>query len=50
MSFLKAIIAATAWSVIGVYFLSKGTVISPDAQYLSLAIVIAGALAGGDEG
>lgn len=49
MSFLKAIIAATAWSVIGVYFLSKGVTVSPDAQCLSLAIVIAGALAGGDK-
>lgn len=48
MSFLKAIIAATVWAVVCGYFISKGTTMSPDAQFISLAIVIAGALAGGD--
>lgn len=49
MSFLKAIMAAIVWSVACAYFMSKGAVMSLDAQYISLAIVIAGALAGGDE-
>lgn len=49
MSFLKAIIVAVAWSGVCIYLMSKGATMSSDAQYISLAIVIAGALAGGDE-
>ena len=41
MSFLKAIIAATAWSVVCIYLMSKGATMSPDTQFISLAIVIA---------
>lgn len=48
MSFLKAIMAAIVWSLACAYFMSKGVAMSPDAQWISLAIVIAGALAGGD--
>lgn len=48
MSFLKAIIAAFIWSVVCAYLMSKGATASPDAQLLSLAIVVAGVLAGGD--
>ena len=48
MSFLKAIMAAIVWSAACAYFMSKGVVaMSPDAQCISLAIVIAGALAWG---
>ena len=50
MSFLKAIMAAIVWSAACAYFMSKGVAMSPDAQCITLAIVIAGALAGGDEG
>lgn len=49
MSFLKAFIAAAIWTLFCAYFISKGVVMSPDAQVISLAVVIAGALAGGDE-
>jgi hypothetical protein len=49
MSFLRAFISAVIWSVVCAYLMSKGATMSPDTQFISLAIVIAGALAGGDK-
>lgn len=48
MSLLKAVIAAWIWCVVCAFFMTKGTEISNDIQLLTTAIVIAGALAGGD--
>ena len=49
MSFLKAIIAAWVWIIISAYLMAKGAEISNDMQVLTTAIIIAGALAGGDK-
>lgn len=49
MSFLKAFIAAWVWVVFNSYLMAKGAVISNDMQVLTTAIIIAGALAGGDK-
>ena len=49
MSFLKAIIAAWVWIVIIAYAMAKGAEISNDMQVLTTAIIIAGALAGGEK-
>ena len=49
MSFLKAIIAAWIWCVACAFLMTKGAEISNDLQVLTTAIVVAGALAGGDK-
>ena len=49
MSFLKAFIAAWIWIAISAYLMTKGADISNDMQVLTTAIIIAGALAGGDK-
>lgn len=49
MSFLKAVIAAWIWVVFNAYLMTKGAEISNDMQVLTMAIVVAGALAGGDK-
>jgi hypothetical protein len=49
MSFLKALLAAWVWIIICGYLMTKGAEISNDMQVLTTAIIIAGALAGGDE-
>lgn len=49
MSLLKAFIAAWIWAVICTVLMSKGAEISKDMQVLTTAIVVAGALAGGDK-
>ena len=49
MSFLKALLAAWVWIVICAYLMTKGAEISNDMQVLTTAIIIAGAVAGGDE-
>lgn len=48
MSLLKAVIAAWIWCVACAFLMTKGTVVSNDIQVLTTAIVVAGALAGGD--
>lgn len=45
MRFLYAAIAAFVWMAYSLSFVSN---VSADAKYLMLAIVVAGALAGGD--
>jgi hypothetical protein len=49
MSFLKAVIAAWIWCVACAFLMTKGAEISKDMQVLTTAIIIAGALAGGDK-
>ena len=49
MSFLKAVIAAWIWVAVSAYLMAKGAEISNDMQLLTTAIVVAGALAGGDK-
>lgn len=49
MSFLKALIVAWIWCVACAFLMSKGAKISNDMQILTTAIVVAGALAGGDK-
>jgi len=49
MSFLKAILVAWIWAVVCIVFMANGVEISKDTQVLTTAIVIAGALAGGNE-
>lgn len=49
MSFLRAIVIAFVWSFFSSMFISKGLEVSNDVQMLTIAIVFAGALAGGDE-
>jgi hypothetical protein len=49
MSFLKALLAAWVWIIICGYLMIKGADISNDMQVLTTAIIIAGALAGGDK-
>ena len=50
MRFLEAFFAMFIWTIIIVYLTGKGAMgeISMDVQFLSLAIVVGGALAGGD--
>ena len=50
MSLLKAVIAAWIWcAACAAFLMSKGAKISNDMQILTTAIVVAGALAGGDK-
>lgn len=46
MKYLEAFIIVNIWAIICSLAMSKGADISPDAQVLSCAIVIAGVLAG----
>lgn len=48
MRFVYGAIAILIWCILGVYVLSQGVVVSNDMQILSTAIVVAGAMAGGD--
>lgn len=45
--FLKAAIAATIWLMICLIFVSKGLIISDETLIITMAIIAAGALAGG---
>ena len=49
MSVLKALIVAWIWCAACTFLMSKGAKISNDMQILTTAIVVAGALAGGDK-
>ena len=49
MSLLKAVFAAWIWCVACAFLMAKGAEISNDIQILTTAIVVAGALAGGDK-
>lgn len=49
MNFLKAVIAAWVWVAVNAFLMTKGAEISNDMQVLTTAIVVAGALAGGDK-
>ncbi len=48
MRFVNALIALLITSATLSYMRAKGVVISDDASLISIAIVVAGALAGGD--
>ena len=48
MRFIYGALAFILWSILGLYMLSQGVPISNDMQMLSTAIVVAGAMAGGD--
>ena len=49
MSFLKAFIVAWIWCAACAFLMTTGAKISNDIQILTTAIVVAGALAGGDK-
>ena len=49
MSLLKAVVVAWIWCVACAFLMTKGAEISNDMQILTVAIVVAGALAGGDK-
>ena len=46
MKYLEAFVVVSVWAIMCSMAMSKGAVISSDAQVLSCAIVIAGVLAG----
>ncbi len=48
MKYLEAIVVVSVWAIMCSTAMSKGAEISPDAQVLSCAIVIAGVLAGNE--
>lgn len=48
MRFLYGALALIIWSILGLYMISQGVAVSNDMQILSTAIVVAGAMAGGD--
>ena len=48
MRFMYGAIAMLIWCILGVYVLSQGMVVSNEIQVLTTAIVVAGAMAGGD--
>lgn len=48
MRFVYGAIAVLIWCILGVYVLSQGVVVSNEVQVLTTAIVVAGAMAGGD--
>ena len=48
MRFMYGALALILWSVLGVYVISQGVAVSNDMQILSTAIIVAGAMAGGD--
>lgn len=49
IAFLRAAVAVMAWIFLCLAFMSKGAEISSDLQLLTIAIIAAGALAGGDD-
>jgi hypothetical protein len=49
MRFVYGAIALILWCILGVYMINQGVDISNDMQILSTAIVVAGAMAGGDD-
>ena len=49
MSLLRAVIAAWIWCAACAFLMNKGAKISNNMQILTTAIVVAGALAGGDK-
>lgn len=48
MSLLKAVLVVFIWCWVGLFLMSKGVEISSDMQFLTIAIIAAGVLAGGD--
>ena len=48
MRFMYGALAFIFWSILGVYMMSQGVAVSNDMQMLSTAIIVAGAMAGGD--
>lgn len=48
MRFVYGAIAILIWCILGVYVLSQGVVVSNEVHVLTTAIVVAGAMAGGD--
>lgn len=49
MSLIKAVFFAGVWAAVCIVLMADGAEISPDMQILTTAIVVAGALAGGDK-
>ena len=49
MSFLKALIAAWIWTMVTLALAVRGVEISEDTLVLTIAIIVAGALAGGEK-
>ena len=49
MRFVYGAIALILWCIFGVWIISQGVTVSNDMQILSIAIVVAGAMAGGDD-
>ena len=48
MRFIYGAIALIAWCVFEAWIISQGVAVSSDMQILSTAIIVAGAMAGGD--
>lgn len=48
MRFMYGALALIVWCVFGAWIISQGVAVSNDMQILSTAIVVAGAMAGGD--
>lgn len=48
MRFMYGVLALILWSILGVYMISQGVAVSNDMQILTTAIIVAGAMAGGD--
>lgn len=48
MRFMYGAFALIVWCVLGAWIISQGVAVSNDMQILSTAIVVAGAMAGGD--
>ena len=49
MRFVYGVIALIVWCVFVAWIMSQGVAVSNDMQILSTAIVVAGAMAGGDD-
>lgn len=49
MRFVYGAIALIVWCIFGAWIISQGIAVSNDIQILSTAIVVAGAMAGGDD-
>lgn len=48
MRFMYGVLALIVWCVLGAWIISQGVAVSNDMQILSTAIIVAGAMAGGD--
>ena len=48
MRFIYGALALIVWCVLGAWIISQGVAVSSDMQVLTTAIVVAGAMAGGD--